>query len=163
MATTKPDFDNYVDRIKAIQKATISGSQAAKFPLPSGLAYPYWLNVYLPHRLRPHEDAATDVLNLVLQMQLIRGTRTNMFQPDIEQKILNDHADVLWEFMTDEDSQRLIVGAFTAIQAGFIPGSLNITTTSRTELPQGGPVIGDVIGSFFNLTWQHRMRRTLGA
>lgn len=159
MATTKQDLDNYLDRITAIQKAIVTGSQASKLPLPSGDP-PFWLNLYLPGRFRMNVDAQSSVLTIICQMQLIRGKSTGTFQEEAETQIIADYADVLWEFTTDENYKRLIVGAFTRIQPGFIPGSVKIATMSRTEREQANT--GKLLGSFYNLEWQHKMTRGLG-
>ena len=160
MATTKQDLDNYLDRITAIQEEIVTGSQASKLPLPSGDP-PYWLNLYLIPRIRMNTDVKSSVLTLICQMQLIRGAKTSTFQEETETQIIADYADVLWAFSTDEGYRRLIVGAFTAIQPGFIPNSVKIATLSRTELQQANT--GELLGSFYNLEWQHKMTRTLGA
>ena len=160
MTTTKQDLDNYLDRITAIQETIVAGSQASKLPLPSG-DFPYWLNLYLIPRIRMNTDAKSSALTLICQMQLIRGKSTGTFQEGIETQIIADYSDVLWAFATDENYKRLIVGAFTAIQPGFVPSSVKIATMSRTELSQANT--GEVLGSFYTLEWQHKMVRTLGA
>lgn len=158
--STKPDSDNYLDRITGIQKAIITGSQAAKYPIPAG-DVPYWQNTLLPpRRISPNTDSNSQMVTFSCQMLLVRGNKTSMFQEEVEAQIIADRDDVLWEFMTNSNYRSLIVGAFTAVQPGFITGGLRIDTLSRTEIQQSNT--GELLGSFYNLSWQHKMKRDVG-
>ncbi len=156
--STKPDFDDYLDRISAIQKAIITGSQSAKFPLPSGKE-PFWVNVFLAPRIRPNVDAQSSMITLTLRMILVRAPKESFFQPEWEAKVIDDMVEVIWNFMTNDSYRRLIVSMFTAIQPGFIPGSLKIVNPARIE---GVENVGSFLGSAYNLEWQHRMQRDIG-
>lgn len=156
--STKPDFDNYMERITAIQKVIITGSQAAKYPYPSS-PKPFWLNVSLPDRIRPNADNQSSVLTYNIRMILVRTTKENMFNPDYELQIGKDITEVVWNFMTDNNYRRFIVSTYTAIQPGFIPGSVKISNYNRIEGVQN---VGEFLGSIYTLEWQHRMQRTVG-
>lgn len=155
--STKPDFDNYMERITAIQKAIITGSQAAKYPLPSS-PVPFWLNVSMPHRSRPNVDNQSGVITYNIRMILVRTPKENRFQPEWELQIGKDITEVVWAF-TGDNYRRLIVSTYTAIQPGFIPGSLKLLNYNRIE---GAQTIGEFLGSIYTLEWQHKMTRDLG-
>ncbi len=156
--STKQDLDNYLERITAIQKAIITDAQAAKYPLPSS-PVPYWLNVFLPSRIRPNTDNQSSMITFVLRMILVRTSKENMFQPEWEVQIGADMTEVVWNFMTNNDYRRLIVGAYPEIQPGFLPGSAKVVSPARVEFITN---VGEVLGSSYILEWQHRMTRDIG-
>jgi len=150
---SKPDIDNYLDRINEIEQLIVTDSIVIKNPAQGSLQYPYWLHI--AGGGAPQKGSANEwLLTFNIRILLVRGAAGSMGDYAVETQILTDIANVAWNFMGRDDYRNLRTPTYTTIQSGFDLDSVIVSNQTRFE---GAVVTGDVVGSLHTISFRHRM------
>ena len=152
----KPDIDNYLDRITAIEQLIITDSVVVKNPIQVPMVGPYWLHI--AGGGAPQKSSANQWLETyTIRILLIRGKVGAMGDYEIETQIMKDITNVSWYFMMDKNYRNLRIAGHATLasnQAGFDPDSVIVSNQARW---QGAAVTGQIVGSIHSLSFRHRM------
>ena len=152
--TSKPDMDNYYDRITEIQEAIASDTFGIKNPKAAPMDVNYWL-LHAGGQTNQRETAHVVYVTFSVRFILVRqkgGGALGDFAS--EAQLVSDMTEVLWNFESIPEYRNFKTTAYPTIQVGFAPDSAVITNQQRFE---GTTANGVVIGSIHTLSWGHRM------
>ena len=150
--TTKPDLDNYLDRITEIEAIIVSGSTTIKNPSEAPMDPPFWLHIASSQNtqvLSPAHRYTTFSIRTLLVRRYGEGALGDW---KTETELMQDMIDVNWNFTSLEDYRNLVTATYTTIQSGFALDSVVVSNQNRFS---GPTAVGQCLGSIHTISWGH--------
>lgn len=148
------DIENYLERITELQEAAIAESNAVPVAVYSQSNYPYWTNhlsaVNPTISSYDFTEYAVTVVSTLYRGKVLSGERTQL-----ERQCQLDTIAVL-QALTAPNARNLITTYHTAVQDGYRPYSLTVTSQGVVIVSNGD--ITDM-GSQYQLQFSHIDRR----
>ena len=147
----KPDLENYVLRLGALQQLAVPESMVSTSPSAGSPKLPYWLNFAGAARSKKRSSLHREYGFRILSVLIRANQKGGFSNANLEAQILQDMVDIMEYF---EEVHNLTSASYTTPQPGFVPNSLECKSTGRfeTSSAQGA----QLVGSTYEFTWIHQ-------